>query len=180
MDSSNLNLPRQPIIGKRIQLRPIEYEDIQLIRSWRNRDDIRRWFINSDVISEEEQIAWWEKYKKDDADMMFMIESLPEAVPVGVVALYKIEKGEKAEFGRLMIGEESALRKGYGEEATRLTLKCARSTLKIKKVFLEVMNGNTEALSIYERCGFMRIDKNEKIVRMVLELHSNYVRNIHE
>ena len=60
-------------------------------------------FFNNKYITKEEQENWYEKYKNNINDKMFMIYY--DEIPVGTIALYNIDfENNIAEFGRLLIG----------------------------------------------------------------------------
>lgn len=150
-----MKILHQEVIGERIRIRPICYEDIEMIREWRNKDMIRKFFIYNKKISKIQQIKWWEKYKSIENDIMFVIEIIEGRIPVGAFALYNIKLDEEAEFGRLMIGEECARGKGYAFEALNLAIKLCFGFLDLKKINLEVFKINERALDIYLKSGFM-------------------------
>ncbi len=143
------------LAGKRTRLRLLSPEDLPLTLAWRNRDDVRRWFIHSEAVTPEQHFAWWQEYQKRNNDFVFIIEDKQTDKPVGQVSLYNIdlEKGE-AEYGRLMIGEKEAQGKGLAKEATRLLLDWAFNALQLKRVYLQVFKDNEVAINIYLGCGF--------------------------
>ncbi|MEI7028200.1 GNAT family N-acetyltransferase [Paenibacillus sp. y28] len=155
-------------------LRAVTAQDIEQIRAWRNQDFIRTSFIDQGMISEEQQRLWFERYVNAADDQMFLIiEKEPSCRPVGTAALYRIDRQQlTAEFGRLMIGEPTALGKGYGQEATRLLCKHAFRHLGLKQLYLEVLENNLRAIRIYRQCGFKPSSITEKnglrLMKMVL------------
>jgi RimJ/RimL family protein N-acetyltransferase len=57
----------------------------------------------------------------------------------------------------LVIGEPDAWGRGYGTEATRLTLAYAFDVLGLYNVYLVVYANNARGIRAYERAGFKRI-----------------------
>lgn len=143
------------IHGSKVRLRPVIFEDIETIRKWRNKDSIRCWFVNDAPISPEQQLKWWDKYSQATDEIMFMIEVLPQDLPIGAVALYKIILNHTAEFGRLMIGEMNERGKGYALEATVLLTDYGFSRFGLNTIDLEVFPNNNQAIKMYERAGFI-------------------------
>jgi RimJ/RimL family protein N-acetyltransferase len=156
-----------PVLEGPIRLRLLEGADLPLTLSWRNQENIRRWFFHSDRISPEQHQSWFMRYQDCDDDFVFVIEELPGSRPVGQVSLYHVDWAEqKAEFGRLMIGEASAAGKGLARVATRAALKIAFETFSLNEVYLEVFEENQRARSIYDRTGF-QVEKNiNQVVHM--------------
>ncbi|MBE2246607.1 MAG: GNAT family N-acetyltransferase [Candidatus Competibacteraceae bacterium] len=76
-----------------IVLSQIQVCHIEMLREWRNRDEIRRMMQKSDVITSEQQKEWFQKINENH-DLYFIYEE------VGVVHLKNIEWNEgKAEAG---------------------------------------------------------------------------------
>ena len=151
-----------PLESARLRLRAIAEDDLPTTLAWRNRDEIRKWFVFSGVISWEGHLNWFRDYLGRDDDLLFVIET---AVPVGQVALYRIdrEKGE-AEFGRLMLGESAGV--GLAQEATSRLLAFAFEELGLTRVYLEVFAENERAIRLYERSGFRRTAEDGGMIRM--------------
>ena len=74
-----------------VHIKPLGREDIELLRKVRNREDVRAWFFYSDVISSEQQEAWYERYLKEPNDYMFSVFSKKTGKGVGAAALYHID-----------------------------------------------------------------------------------------
>jgi RimJ/RimL family protein N-acetyltransferase len=154
-----LNMPKRqvpPIEGERIVLRLLEKPDLPLTLLWRNQDKIRKWFVNSDVITEEQHYAWFERYHELDNDFIFLIliKELGN-IPVGQISLYRVDWDFKsAEYGRLMIGNQAAINKGYAKQATRLLLEFGFGWMGLNVIHLEVKEDNAPAIAIYKAVGF--------------------------
>ncbi len=146
--------------------------DLRLTFDWRNRDDIRRWFINSQTITWEQHLAWWQAYQQRENDFVFIIKELQLLRrPVGQVSLYNIDlEKHEAEYGRLMIGDERARGQGIATRATRLLLNWAFHTLGIQRIYLQVLKDNLPAVKLYHACGFT-IERNEVQLYLMSILH---------
>lgn len=143
----------EEIIDNDMKLSPIEKKDIEMIRLWRNIESYQKTFIHTSLISHEAQLSWYESYKKDIHDRMFMIKMNNR--PVGVISLYNIDykKGE-AEFGRLLIGDLSYRGQNIGFKATRALCEYGFSKLGLQTIKLEVFKDNVHAIKVYEKTGF--------------------------
>jgi len=157
-----------PLVGDNCCLRMLEENDIERLRRWRNQDAIRKWFVQSDPISPEQQRSWWEKYRHRADDYVFVIEETAENMgPVGSVALYNIDmENKRAEYGRLMIGEGEAHGKGLAKAATRLLLQFAFDQLGLNEVYLDVFPDNGPAIAVYRDCGFKQAGCRNRLLRM--------------
>jgi diamine N-acetyltransferase len=151
-----------------ITLRLLEAADLPLTRSWRNQDYIRKWFVNSNVISEDQHSAWFQGYMELDNDFVFVILAKDlDNTPVGQISLYGIDwHAQTAEYGRLMIGNLAAHGKGYAKRATRLILKIGFNELHLHEIFLEVFENNVIAQKLYKDCGFHEQGKVGNLMMM--------------
>lgn len=159
-----------PIVGRGIRLRLLTAADLERTLAWRNRDENRRWFLHSGTIAREQHLRWYQGYSRRDDDFVFVIEDLEDAgVPVGQVALYRIDWDRRAaEFGRLLIGELSARGKGFGLEATLTVLDFGFGAWGLDRVRLEVFAHNDRAIRIYQDCGFRPVDARGDVLVMEL------------
>ena len=158
---------------KNIYIRPIEENDIEIIRQWRNQDDVRNNFINNYIISSEQQKKWYTNYLKNDkTDKMFLFYL--EEEPIGCVALYNINQENKnAEFGRLMIGKEKHRKKGYAQNATYRICKYGFNTLELENIYLSVFGDNIKAAKLYEKLGFKSIGEEIVNERTLIQMNLN-------
>jgi diamine N-acetyltransferase len=110
-------------------------------------------------------LAWWEEYRTKNNDFVFIIEETEKLNrPVGQISLYNIDlENDEAEYGRLMIGDNEIRRRGLARRATALLLTWAFNSLGIKRIYLEVFKGNTAAINLYRRCGFVSYGNRGKL-----------------
>jgi diamine N-acetyltransferase len=158
-----------PIENDRIRLRLLEVRDLPMILAWRNQDQIRRWFLHSEIISPQKHKEWYKKYLPRDNDYVFIIEEIRDLNrAVGQISTYRIEwNNKKAEFGRLMIGEPEAQGKGLAKIAAELLLNYAFIELGINRFELEVFGNNEPALAIYRFLGFTEVSDANGLKKMV-------------
>lgn len=136
-----------------VVLRPISLQDIEMLRRWRARDDVRVWFGDQNVVTAEAQRRWFEHYLARPDDVMFTI-ALGD-VPVGAVALYAIDfPAGDAEYGRLMIGEPAARGKRVADRASEALCAWGFGDLGLSRIHLWVREENRPAIALYDRIGF--------------------------
>lgn len=157
-------------MGRKVRLRLLEESDLPLTLIWRNRHEIRKWFVHSALITGEQHRAWFRKYLELDNDYVFIIEhTANNFVAVGQASIYNIDwEHGQAEFGRLLIGPSNARRHGLAKESVKLLLKHAHDQLGIGEFDLEVFRDNFPALAIYESLGFAIQSQESNLVRMRL------------
>jgi len=143
-----------------VRLRLIEDGDLPMTLAWRNQDHIRRWFFSSDIITPEQHRSWFDQYRDRDDDFVFIIEETETLRrPVGQASLYHIDwTAGRAEFGRLMIGDDEARGQGLARLATARLVDEALTGWNLREVRLQCVPTNARALAVYAACGFEPTD----------------------
>lgn len=157
-----------------ISLRPITIEDTDLMVKWRNRDFVKRNYINQSEFTREGHLKWMETCVQTGQVIQFII--LENDRPIGSVNMKDVdyEKGT-AEYG-IFIGERDALGKGYGSETAKQVVRLAKETYHLKKLFLRLYEDNIPAYRSYLSAGFKKIEdecaieNGRKVIFMELEL----------
>lgn len=60
--------------GFDITLTPLEHHDIEIVRTWRNSDEVKRYALNQEYITQEQQEAWFASLKAKE-DEYFVIHA---------------------------------------------------------------------------------------------------------
>jgi RimJ/RimL family protein N-acetyltransferase len=157
-----------PFENETVILRPLETSDLPLTLTWRNQDEVRKWFVHSDILSVEQHYGWYENYKDLDNDFVFVIVAKDLGnLPVGQIALYRIDWDlAVAEYGRVMIGEQQAKGKGYASQATKLLLDHGFNSFKLKEITLIVRDDNVTAIALYKSRGFVEKARADGFITM--------------
>lgn len=157
------------ISENKILLKSMSYDECQKYRILRNKEDVKRWFIDKDIISEETQYAWYKKYLESDNDCMFSIYY--DGIFVGGNAIYNIDFAKReAEYGRLLLSQEIVGGKGVGKIVTNLASIIAKQSIGLKRLYLEVYADNVPAIKTYKYVGFNSIQEKEKMIYMEMLL----------
>lgn len=136
-----------------LSLRKINLEDTDLILRWRNRDSVRRWFINQDELTEKEHSNWMKNNVFTGKVIQYIIEI--NDIPIGSVYFQHIDdKNKSAEFG-IFIGEEGYYGMGYGSMATQLFLDYGFTEKGFHRIYLRVLANNERAINSYKKSGFI-------------------------
>lgn len=159
-----------PVENEAVVLRLLEESDLLLTLSWRNQDNIRRWFFTTEEIPFEKHQAWFNRYRTLDTDFVFII--LAKALnlkPIGQISLYAIDwQSLIGEYGRLMIGEPQARGKGLAKSASLLLLQIGFDILGLREIVLEVKQDNLPAVSIYRSIGFEGTSTENGVIKMTM------------
>jgi UDP-4-amino-4,6-dideoxy-N-acetyl-beta-L-altrosamine N-acetyltransferase len=84
-----------------IELAPLEYKDIETVRFWRNSEEIKRYALNQEEISKEQQKKWFASLREKE-DEYFIIKIKNEAA--GLIWFNK--KAETIETGFYIYDQE--------------------------------------------------------------------------
>ena len=144
------------ILGKLIALGPFVRDDLALYHRWFNDFEVTRYYLDTPRPQTlEERAAWYERMSAGDPyNIDFLIYELAAMRPIGRVGLDDINyQHRRASFG-ILIGEKDCWGKGYGTEATRLTLDYGFRLLDLHNIMLSVSSANTAAIRAYTRAGF--------------------------
>lgn len=139
-----------------IFLRPMTYDDTDLIIEWRNSDSVRKNFIYQKPFTREGHENWIRTMIETGRAVQMMICRQDSGRPLGSVYIRDIDREHrKAEYG-IFIGEEQARGRGIGTAAARLMLKYCFQEEGLHRVYLRALAGNEGAVRSYEKAGFVR------------------------
>lgn len=145
-------------------LRELERKDLPAINKWRNDPELIALlgapfrYINLDV-----DIKWYESYmgNRGNAVRCAIIEDDSDDI-LGLVSLVSINyMNQSAEF-HIMIGDTQNQGRGLGTFAVNSMLNHAFNNMNLQRVELSVLEDNTRAKHLYEKCGFVYEGKKRK------------------
>lgn len=143
------------LIGKRIQLRAIEAEDLPLMVKWRNDPNVYKHFFEHEPLSLLMENRWFESLLHKSDEKLWIIETIPERKAIGTIGLVRIDlRSRKAEIGRILIYDEEHRHGGYGSEAECLVLLYAFDHLGLHRLSCKVFADNERGIKIHKRFGF--------------------------
>jgi diamine N-acetyltransferase len=152
-----------PVCNSQVALRLVEDRDLPLTLAWRNRDEARKNFKNSEIISPDQHLSWFKRYLARDDDFVFIVEA--ENMAVGQAAVYGIDwNSGTAEIGRFLAAPEHS-GKGYIRAGCELMIDLCWEKLDLKYLFLEVFEHNTRAIRLYESVGFVKEPGIDNLLR---------------
>jgi RimJ/RimL family protein N-acetyltransferase len=142
------------VIGERLYLRPLEpAQDNHLYATWRNNEDIRRWFSvypSSDTRGKERL----ENLYKDFHHILLGVVLKSDNTLIGLVGLKDVNVlNQSAEF-YVIIGDPAAWGKGYGTEATKLMIHYGFMELNLNRIQTQDMDENVGGWRADEKAGF--------------------------
>lgn len=154
---------------KDLTLIPLAAEHLELLRTWRNRDDIRRWFFTSDVITEAAQRNWfYTTYLRDAGDLMWIAHYRGEPVGTGALTHVDLDKRE-GEWARLIIGEDKARGKGLAQRIAALVRDYGLDVLGLERICGSLYTDNQVTMHIDMSAGYMpyKVEGNITFVELL-------------
>ncbi|MEI7200955.1 UDP-4-amino-4,6-dideoxy-N-acetyl-beta-L-altrosamine N-acetyltransferase [Pectobacterium parvum] len=133
-------------------LRNIEDSELELILSWRNDPLIRKNMYNTNVISLDEHLKWWEGIKISPHYKYFMYEISDKAE--GVVAFTNIDSINLHSFWAFYSSPKAP--RGVGAKMEYRALEYAFEKLNLNKLSCEVLDYNISVVNLHKKFGFVQ------------------------
>lgn len=131
-------------------LRSITDDDLELMRNWRNEPTVRANMYTQHEISRDEHLNWWEKIKTRTDQKYFMYEMA--GVPLAITAFANIDM--QSQNSNWAFYASPSAPKGIGSKMVFLMLEYAFDTLKLHKLYCEILAFNTSVIKLHQKFGF--------------------------
>ncbi len=139
-----------------IYLRPMTWEDTDLIVAWRNSDAVRKNFIYQELFTRQSHENWIRTMVETGKVAQMIICETATDNPLGSVYIRDIDRRHnKAEYG-IFIGEPTARGRGIGTAAAKLMLRYCFEEEGLHRVYLRALADNGQAIRSYEKAGFVK------------------------
>lgn len=145
-----------PIDGARLRLRALSRGDAPALASFASEPRVRSTALLPGPVSVEQEEDFVLRVRASTVDAVFGIELRDGPRLVGVAGLHGIDRTSRAAQFGIFLGVPSLWNRGYGTEATRLTLRHAFERLQLHRVWLHVFADNPGGIRCYEKVGFAR------------------------
>ena len=124
-------------------------DDLELVLSWRNHPDVRRYMYTQHEIRLEEHKVWFETAGRNPGKHLLIFEL--DNVPCGFVQLSQLKNSPIAEWGFYAAPSSP---KGTGRVLGRATLRYAFEDLGLHKVCGEALAYNEPSIQFHGSLGF--------------------------
>lgn len=142
--------------GDNIYLCPVEREDLEQLRIWRNQPYFRKHFREYREISKAMQEKWYEtKVLNDTTTIMFSVRMVGTEELLGCCGLCYINWVHRNADLSLYIGWNNTYidQEGYAEEACRLLFDYGFKELGLMKIWTEIYEFDTPKYELYSAIG---------------------------
>ena len=161
--TTNVQSEETPVInltGQKVSLGPLRKDLLPLYHRWLNDLEVIR-TLNIGIRPRrlESEEAWYEDTLEDSSEVSFTVYDRESLQPIGITDLHRISQiDQRSEFG-IHIGDKEHWDRGYGTEATALTLDYGFNALNLHTILLRVFSYNERAIKVYERVGFKPVGR---------------------
>ncbi len=125
-------------------------KELEIIRKWRNNNDICIWMYNAHKISSNEHKNFINKLKKNNTDFYWLVKD-KKGSNIGVIYLNRVDFLHRNAY--LGIYKDPNL-SGVGELLMDSLKEIAFKIAKLHTLKLEVIETNKEAIRFYKKMGF--------------------------
>lgn len=161
-------------VYKNVRIRPLEHEDIEKLRVWRNDKEKTKFLRDIGIITPQMQNRWFENYLKRSDEVIFAIEEIRELNRVvGSLSLYDFID-DIAEIGKIQIGDTQANGKGIGRVSLVMAMLIGFQKLGLNKIIASVNPENVSAYKNDIKIGFEICGQHDFMNGIEYELFMNY------
>ncbi len=123
-------------------------------RAWANDPALMRVMGRARVVSEAEHQAWFEALAHHDDRVYFAVETAGEALHVGNVWLWAIDRRHRKAELRVVIGDAAARGRGIGIAVIDRMCRHGFDELGLHRIYAYVLAINPAGRRAFERAGF--------------------------
>ena len=145
------------LTGETVYLRGLEKDDLPNLKNWLCDEKVTRFLESGTFPSSIEQfIEQYENEIKNQKNVLFLVMSKKENIPIGWGGLYEINWIKRSAELRFFIGETQFWKITAALESEKLLLQYAFETLNMHKVTGGANVENKGSWKIIERIGFVK------------------------
>lgn len=145
------------LYGKKVVLRAMEPEDMEMLRGSLNDPAIERMVGGwSFPVSTYEQMKWYERVVGDQRNVRMIIEDKETGEAVGMISLTNIDwKNRDAEYA-IKLKPDAPRKRGYGADSEFTLMRYVFEELQLHRLTGEVLAYNEASIAMTEKCGAKR------------------------
>lgn len=153
------------LYGKKVILRAVEHEDIEMLRELSNDPEFEQMIVGwSFPISKNDQEEWFQSCKASHDIVRFIIDTQEDGA-VGMIGLRDIDwKNGTAAGAGMRIAKKEIRTKGIATDAWMTQLRYAFDELRLNRVNGSALEYNEASLRVCEKVGFKIEGKQRQAV----------------
>ena len=133
------------------RIRTVTENDLEMLLTWRNHPDVRRYMFTQHEIGLTEHRNWFNKVNLDESRHLLIVEEEMQAF--GYVQFSQVAEGGIAHWGFYVRPDAN---KGTGYKLGSVAIKHAFVDLKLHKVCGQAIDSNLASIAFHQRLGFVQ------------------------
>jgi UDP-4-amino-4,6-dideoxy-N-acetyl-beta-L-altrosamine N-acetyltransferase len=139
------------------RLTPLQDSDLDLLYVWQNEPRLRDLTMGFRFPVQRETVKEWITIQREqNAKSRVVFAIRQQDVLVGTARLHNIDQYQRTASLGIYIGENKRRNRGIGFVSCSLIIDYAFSGLDLRKIGLEVVSFNENAIRLYEKLGFKK------------------------
>lgn len=143
------------IAGKKVDLKPYELTDADIVFKGHNDPDVREAMFFYFPMSQGEAEKRIPEMAEKEKAISFMIVEKESGKTVGQTAIVRPDWVSRAATFYILLLDKAFWGKGLGREATKLLIHYAFNELNLNRLQLHVNTENMRAVKVYKDLGFV-------------------------
>lgn len=128
-------------------------EEREMVRNWRNNENIRKWMYTDHFISKEEHYRFLESLKQDKKNYYWLVKNKNNKY-LGVMSFTRVDfKNRNAYFGIYSNPDEKI--PGMGILLDMIAISLSFRIAKLHSLKLEVIEDNRQVVNLHQKMGFI-------------------------
>ena len=126
-------------------------DHLEMVRLWRNQEFVRCNMEFKELISREQQEAWFEGLDKE-TNLYWVIRT--HGYPIGLIHIKNIDRTERVGEAGIFVGEPSYLSMPQPMLAILFMMELAFEALDFKQLKAKIRRGNAQAIEFNQKLGY--------------------------
>lgn len=153
------------ISGYQVTLKPVQSHHLKTLQTWRNSDFVRQQMVSTDIISDEQQQAWFASLQRDNSQQHWVVYY--KDAPIGTTNIRTNDKSSIDSASQLSpglyIGEPKYQGNILAFAPTLALYDFCFDCLKINTLQAQVKQENSAALNYNKKLGYQEIDRKDMV-----------------
>jgi UDP-4-amino-4,6-dideoxy-N-acetyl-beta-L-altrosamine N-acetyltransferase len=147
---------------KVVSFEKVKFQDIELIRNWRNSKEVSQYMYTDGEISKEDQVNWYTKITNSNNSKYWIIKY--DNIKIGLVNITNIDFSEGSCNWAFYIGETEYRESGAAVQTEFNIIEKAFVELNLNAINCEVISTNIHVLNLHRRFGFKIISNKQSYI----------------
>jgi UDP-4-amino-4,6-dideoxy-N-acetyl-beta-L-altrosamine N-acetyltransferase len=153
----------KPILKYGIELRPMQAQDLERVRRWRNAPHVRRTMAFQELITPSMQQVWWNELNRAE-NYYYVIEHQGEAI--GVIHAKDIDWAMKTAETGIFVGNRAYLGTFVPVLAVLALMDELFEELEFETLTAKVMEAQRQTMEFNRRLGYETVSASDGFCKM--------------